>query len=125
MAFKMKGFPFAGKSPIKDIQGDGTPEGTNHHHNNKHYDGMKHDKDGKWIEEAKPPPNKQKEEKKEVSMDEVYKALDKSGRLQDAGGLSAKELAAMSDEERAGNINDYTPGSFDKMVKEMKEKLSN
>ena len=61
MAFKMKGFPFAGKSPIKDIQGDGTPEGTNHHHNNKHYDGMEHDKDGKWIEEAKPPPNKQKE----------------------------------------------------------------
>tara|TARA_Y100001963_G_scaffold61398_1_gene85726 strand:+ start:4999 stop:5433 length:435 start_codon:yes stop_codon:yes gene_type:complete len=56
MAFKMKGFPFAGKSPIKDIQGDGTPEGTNHYHNNKHYDGMKHDKDGKWIEETKPKP---------------------------------------------------------------------
>ena len=59
MAFKMKGFPFAGKSPIKDIQGDGTPEGTNHHHNNKHYDGMKHDKDGNWIEETKPAPTKQ------------------------------------------------------------------
>ena len=56
MAFKMKGFPFAGKSPIKDIQGDGTPEGTNHYHNNKHYDGMKHDKDGNWIEETKPAP---------------------------------------------------------------------
>ena len=59
MAFKMKGSPMQrnfGVSPIKDIQGDGTLQGTNHHHNNKHYDGMKHDKDGNWIEEAKPAP---------------------------------------------------------------------
>ena len=68
MAFKMKGFPFAGKSPIKDIQGDGTPEGTNHHHNNKHYDGMKHDKDGNWIEESKPAPTKQKDEMMDAAV---------------------------------------------------------
>ena len=51
-----------------------------------------------------------------VSIDEVYKALDK-------GGFSAKELAAMTEKERAGLINDYEPGDFDKMVQEMKEKL--
>ena len=59
-----------------------------------------------------------------VNMDEVYKALDKSGKLQDTGGFSARELAAMTEKERAGNINDYTPGSFDKMVQEMKKELS-
>tara|TARA_R100001510_G_C7638706_1_gene196526 strand:- start:1072 stop:1326 length:255 start_codon:yes stop_codon:yes gene_type:complete len=57
-------------------------------------------------------------------MDKVYKALDESGKLQDTGGYSARELAAMTEKERAGNINDYEPDSFNKMVQEMKEKLS-
>ena len=46
-------FKELGSSPAKDMQGDGTPQGTNHYHNNKHYDGMKHDKYGNWIEETK------------------------------------------------------------------------
>lgn len=60
-----------------------------------------------------------------VSIDEVYKALDKGGFgiFEESGGFSAKELAAMTEKERAGLINDYEPGDFDKMVQEMKEKL--
>ena len=57
-------------------------------------------------------------------MDKVYKTLDESGKLQDTGGFSARDLAAMTEKERAGNINDYTPGSFDKMVQETKKELS-
>ena len=66
MAFKMKGFPFAGKSPIKDINRGPTEKG------NHNYAHLMHD-EGKGPDphaEEKPAPKfksalKQKEEKKE------------------------------------------------------------
>ena len=114
MAFKMKGFPFAGKSPNKIYD---KPKGERTVYK------QKEEKKGAStldFDETKAPMNQ-----KEVDMNTVYKRLDDSGWLKDTEGYSAKELAAMSDERRAGIINDYEPGSFDRMVAKIKKELKN
>tara|TARA_R100000234_G_C4863210_1_gene120098 strand:- start:62 stop:427 length:366 start_codon:yes stop_codon:yes gene_type:complete len=52
--------------------------------------------------------------------DEVVKYLGK-----DSEGFSGREIANMTEEERAGNFDDYSPGDFDNLVKEAKERLKN
>ena len=62
-------------------------------------------------------------DKEESYMDRVYAQVQKD--MGDSGTtFSAVDIANMSEKERAGNINDYEPDSFNKMVQEMKEKLS-
>ena len=126
MAFKMKGFPFAGKSPIKDKTRNPSYPGSHNYAHMLHDEGKGPDPHAKKgastldFDETKAPLNQ-----KEVDMNTVYKRLDNSGWLKDAEGYSAKELAAMSDERRAGIINDYEPGSFDRMVAKIKKELKN
>tara|TARA_R100001082_G_scaffold32294_2_gene16570 strand:+ start:40 stop:408 length:369 start_codon:yes stop_codon:yes gene_type:complete len=120
MAFKMKGFPFAGKSPIKDITRNPSYPGS---HNEAHqlFD------EGKGPDpHAETKPLKQKEEKsftdnEESYMDKVYAEVSKM--MGDSGGYDIGEIVAMSEKERIGNIDGYESGDFAKMVAKAKKKV--
>tara|TARA_R100001082_G_scaffold101352_1_gene70878 strand:+ start:53 stop:379 length:327 start_codon:yes stop_codon:yes gene_type:complete len=105
MAFKMRGFPMQDTSALKNY--------------NKMSDYSS--KSVKFGEDEKDPAFKQKEGKKKVNMDEVYKILDE--KMGHTEGFSAKEIAAMSEKEREGNIDGYEIGDFDRMVAEAKKQL--
>ena len=55
-------------------------------------------------------------------MDEVYDEVVKY-LGPDSEGFSGREIANMTEKEREGNFNDYTPGDFDNLVEEAKERL--
>ena len=55
-------------------------------------------------------------------MDKVYSEVVKY-LGPDAEGFSGREIANMTEKEREGNFNDYTPGDFDNLVEEAKERL--
>jgi hypothetical protein len=60
-------------------------------------------------------------DKEESYMDRVYTYVGKN--MGDSSGHSVMEIANMTEKQREGNITDYEPGDFDKMVKEAKTKV--
>ena len=105
MAFKMRGFPMQNTSALKNY--------------NKMSDYSS--KSVKFGEDEKDPAFKQKEDKKKVNMDAIYAEVTKM--MGDSGVFYAKEIAAMSEKEREGNIDGYEIGDFDRMVAEAKKRL--